>query len=169
MIDGKIRAIGHENTGVPLTECFLERLSDEKVLVEKILPLIKHHLKPLQFFKQGAKSAAIRRLANQVNISGLVVLAKADYLGRTTPEAEEGHFEAGRWLLEQAEKLHVEKKPMEALLQGRDLINAGLKPSKQFKALLDQAYEAQMDEVFATRKEAVVWLQQVLIVNNEQS
>jgi tRNA nucleotidyltransferase (CCA-adding enzyme) len=161
-IDGRIRAIGHENTGVPLTEIFLERLSDEKALAEKIIPLVKHHLKPLQFYKQGAKSAAIRRLANQVNISELVLLAKADYLGRTTLEAKEGVFEAGEWLLKRADELNVRNKPLPAILQGRDLIKAGLKPSKQFKAILTKAYEAQMDELFTTQEEAVVWLRRLL-------
>ena len=161
-IDGRIRAIGHENTGVPLTEHFLARLSDEKALLEKIVPLVKHHLKPLQFYKQGAKSAAIRRLANQVNISELVVLAKADYLGRTTPEAKTGHFEAGEWLMKRAEELKVAEKPMPALLQGRDLIKATLTPSKQFKAILEKAYEAQLDEQFVSYEEALLWLENLL-------
>jgi len=168
-VDGRIRAIGHENTGVVLTQNFIERLSDEKRLLEKILPLIKHHLKPLQFYKQGAKSAAIRRLANQVNISDLVVLSEADFFGRTTLEAKGGQFDAGSWLLKRAEALKVDQKPMPALLQGRDLVMLGLKPSKQFKALLDQAYEAQLDEVFVTHEEAVAWLHRVLTTNNEHN
>ncbi len=161
-IDGRIRAIGHENTGVPLTEYFLERLSDEKALVEKILPLVKHHLKPMQFYKQGAKAAAIRRLANQVNISELVLLAKADYLGRTTLEARSGEFEAGVWLIQRAKELSVMQKPLPALLQGRDLVRAGLTPSKQFKVILDAAYEAQMDALFSTKEEALLWLKQYI-------
>lgn len=161
-VDGRIRAIGHENTGVPLTEQFLKHLSDEKALIEKIIPLVKHHLKPLQFYKQGAKSAAIRRLANQVNIRELVLLAQADYLGRTTSEAKAGVFEAGEWLLQRAAELSVVEKPMPAILQGRDLINVGLKPSKVFKDILDKAYEAQMDELFSTHEEAKKWLKQLL-------
>ncbi len=161
-VDGRIRAIGHENTGVPLTEQFLARLSDEKALFEKIIPLVKHHLKPLQFFKQGAKAAAIRRLANQVNISELVLVAKADYLGRTTPEAQAGAFEAGEWLLERAETLKVDKKPMDALLQGRDLIAAGLRPSKAFKTILHRSYEAQIEGEINTYEEALLWLQKEL-------
>jgi len=166
-IDGRIRAIGHENTGIPLTERFLARLSDEKALVEKILPLVKHHLKPMQFYQQGAKSAAIRRLANQVNISELVLLAKADYLGRATPEAMRGDFAAGEWLMQRAKELSVTEKPLPALLQGRDLVKAGLLPSKKFKVILDAAYEAQMDALFSTKEEALSWLKQHLNeVNN---
>ena len=54
VIEGKVRAIGHENSGISLSESFLSKISDEKALLEAILPLVKHHLKPIQFFKQGA-------------------------------------------------------------------------------------------------------------------
>ncbi|MEN8146569.1 MAG: HD domain-containing protein [Campylobacterota bacterium] len=157
-IEGRIRAIGHENTGLPLTERFLGRLSDEKALLDTIVPLVKHHLKPLQFYKQGAKSAAIRRLAAQVNIEELILLAKADFLGRTTKEAQNGDFRAGEWLQERAEELNVLSTPIAPLLQGRDLLQAGMTPSKTFKAILQKAYEAQMDGEISTHSEALSWL-----------
>ena len=158
MVDGRIRAIAHENTGVALCETFMVRLSDEKALIEALTPLIKHHLKPLQFYKQGAKRAAILRLAKSVNIEQLVLLAKADFLGRSTPEAARGVFEAGRWLSEQAKALDVSTQAQLALLQGRDLIKIGLDPSPAFKEILDAAYEAQIEGVFGTYKEAMGWL-----------
>lgn len=162
IIDGRIRSIGHENTGVALTELFLQRLSEETALSEKILPLVKHHLKPMQFYKQGAKSAAIRRLAKEVNIEDLILLAKADFLGRTTKEALQGDFEAGEWLSIRAKELKVINTPVQALLQGRDLMKAGLTPSKEFKIILDKAYEAQMDGEIATYSEALSWLEREL-------
>ena len=158
IIEGKIRAIGHESSGLPLTETFLERLSDEKALTECIMPLVKHHLKPMQFYKQGAKAPAICRLARDVNIEDLVLLAEADFLGRTTPEALKGEFEAGKWLLEHANALQVAQKPLDALLQGRDLIMLGLKPSKDFKLILERAYDAQIEGVFSSYEEALLWL-----------
>ena len=163
-IDGRIRAIGHENTGLPLTETFLERLTEEKALVETVLPLVKHHLKPMQFYKQGAKAAAIRRLANQVNIEELILLARADFLGRTTKEATQGDFEAGEWLAKRAEELNVSNTPIPPLLQGRDLMQAGLSPSKTFKVILQKAYEAQMDGEISTHSDALVWLQKELLL-----
>jgi len=167
VIEGKVRAIGHENSGISLSESFLSKISDEKALLEAILPLVKHHLKPIQFFKQGAKSPAIRRLAKQVNIEDLVLLAKADFLGRTTPEAILGDFEAGIWLLKRSEELNVSTKPMDAFLQGRDLIAMGLKPSKDFKVLLERAYEAQMDDLFDSYASGLVWLKKILETSNQ--
>ncbi len=161
-IDGRIRAIGHENSGIPLTESFVERLSDENTLLETIVPLVKHHLKPLQFYKQGATSAAIRRLANQVNIEELILLAKADFLGRTTKEALSGDFKAGEWLQQRAEELNVINTPITPLLQGRDLLHAGLTPSKTFKVILQKAYDSQLDGNITTYDEAIMWLEKEL-------
>jgi len=162
VVDGRIRAIGHELTGLPLCEQFMARLSDEKAVTEALLPLVKHHLKPLQFYKQGAKSAAILRLARSVNIEQLVLLAKADFLGRTTPEAKAGRFEAGEWLLERAAALHVRREPLPPLIQGRDLVKMGLHPSKAFKAILERAYEAQIEGLFKSHDEALIWLRKEL-------
>ena len=162
VIGGRIRSIGHENSGIALSEQFLARLTQEQQLIDKVLTLVKHHLKPRQFYTQGAKSAAIRRLARQVNIAELVLLARADALGRTTEDALRREFKAGEWLLERAKNLHVVSKPLDPLLQGRDLIKVGLQPSKVFKTVLDKAYEAQLEGDISTHTEAILWLQKEL-------
>ena len=69
--DGRIRAIGHEKEGVEPTCSLLRRLTDEHSFIKSILPLVEHHLKPSQFYTQGAKASTIRRLAVKVNIEEL--------------------------------------------------------------------------------------------------
>lgn len=162
MADGRIRAVGHEISGLALTESFIARLSDEHALLAKILPLVKHHLKPIQFYKQGAKSAAIRRLATEVNIRDLVLLAEADFFGRVSSDIVNGEFKAGRWLLERAEALKVSEKGPKPLLQGRDLVKAGLKPSKHFKKILEDSYELQLEGKISNHEEALQWLHKFL-------
>ncbi|MCJ7765481.1 MAG: HD domain-containing protein [Thiovulaceae bacterium] len=158
--DGKIRATGHEITGLALTQAFLERVTDEKALVERILPLVRHHLKPLQFYRERAAAPAIRRLANAVNIEELITLAKADFLGRSTKEAKRGEFKAGEWLEERAVSLNVLHTPLKPLLQGRDLINAGFAPSKSFKEILQKAYDKQMEGEIKSHNDAVKWVEE---------
>ncbi len=157
-IDGKISAPAHEIAALALTQTLLGRVTDEKTLIESILPLVKHHLKPLQFYKERAGDAAIRRLAQEVSIRELITLAKADFLGRGTKEARSGDFKAGDWLQEKAASLNVLEKPLKPLLQGRDLINAGLTPSKKFKAILQKAYDKQLDGEIESLEDALKWL-----------
>ncbi len=153
--DGRIRAIGHEVEGLELTKSFMYRLTSEHDFIESILPLVEHHLKPSQFYKNGAKNKAIRRLATKVNIEELVIVAKADFLGRTTKESLEGNYKAGEWLLEKAKDLKVQNRPLDNLLQGRDLIALGLDPSPEFKMILDEVYELQMEGNICTKEEAL--------------
>ncbi len=161
--DGRIRSIGHEQAGIPLTQSLLNRLTDEQRLIESILPLVAHHLKPSQFYAQGAKAAAIRRLATKVSIADLVLVAKADFLGRTTPEAMAGNYEAGEWLLVQAEALQVSTTPPAPLLQGRDLIALGLDPSPRFREILDALYEQQIEGKLQSQEEALTYVKQHFI------
>lgn len=160
-IDGKIRALGHENALQP-TISLIERLSDEKTLLETIISLVKTHLLPSQLYKQNATDSAIRRLSTRVNINDLIILAKADHFGRTTKEASEKKFPAATWLLEKAKALNVEDNKPKALLQGRDLIVMGLDPGRSFKQILEDAYEAQLDGEFFTHEQALRWLDDYL-------
>jgi len=153
--DGRIRAIGHEKAGIEPTRSLMYRLTDEHDFIESLLPLIEHHLKPSQFYKNRAKAPAIRRLATKVNIQELVTVAKADFLGRTTEESLAGEYPAGKWLLEKAQALRVDKQPLENILRGQDLIDLGLEPSPQFKEILDAVYVLQMDGRIRDRDEAI--------------
>jgi len=156
--EGNIRSIGHEKTGLALTKTMMYRLIDEHDFIESLLPLVEHHLKPSQFYAANSGSKAIRKLATKVNIEELVVVAEADFLGRTTEEALTRDYKAGEWLLKKAAELKVKSKPLERLVQGRDLIDLGLEPSPQFKAIIDEVYELQLEGSVSTREEALVYI-----------
>ena len=155
----KISAIGHELAGLEPTQKFMYRLTDEHEFIKSILPLVEHHLAPSIYFRGGAKNSTIRRLATKVNIEELVTVARADFLGRTTEASLLGIYEAGDWLLAKAEELDVYTKQLPELVQGKDLINLGLSPSKVFKEILSEVYEAQLEGSVSTREEALVFLE----------
>ncbi len=154
-IEGRIRALGHAKAGLAPTRDFMMRLTNEEALIEKILPLVEYHLSPSLLYHDKASKAAIRRLSTKVNIEDLVLVAKADFLGRTRKEAKSGEYPAGAWLLEMAQNLNVSKMAPKNLLQGRDLIMLGLEPSPRFKEILDAVYEKQLDGKVRTKEEAL--------------
>jgi len=160
--NGEVLAVGHELAALEPTERFITRISDEKGLLESVLPLVRHHLKPVQLYQNRAAPSEIRRLACDVNIAELILLAKANYLGRSTAEARHGEFKAGEWLHERADALGVLHSPLQPLLKGRDLMRAGLAPSETFGRILKQAYEAQLDGKITSHEEALIWLQKEL-------
>jgi tRNA nucleotidyltransferase (CCA-adding enzyme) len=87
---------------------------------------------------------AIKRLSLKVNIEDLCLVCLADCLGRTIKDKEKCP-KATSWLLEKAKELDIHNEPIKPLIQGKDLIELGFKPSKEFKKILDFAFDLQLD------------------------
>ena len=160
--DGKLTSIGHEKAGVEPTKSFLQRLTNDVKLIDSILPLVEYHLKPVIYYHNKAKDSTIKRLATKVNIEDLVLVSKADNLGRATQDAMEGKCPAADWLLKKAKELKVDKKPIEPILQGRDLIKLGLKPSPKFRQIIDNIYQEQIDGNIKTKDDAIEFVKKRL-------
>ncbi|MDD5053271.1 MAG: HD domain-containing protein [Sulfuricurvum sp.] len=148
----------HAEAGVEIARNWLFRITEDKALIESVLPLIHYHGWPRKFYRNHAKESDILRLSTHVIISDLLLIAKADFYGRIFINENHEEFEAGKWLFSRADALGVLHNPPDPLLMGRDLIALGQEPSPRFKVLLDEAYSAQLDQVFSTREEALRWL-----------
>lgn len=156
--DGILNAPKHAEAGVEPTRTFLERLTNEKELIERIVPLVRYHGAVRKLFQTGAEDSALRHLSTHVKIDDLIVVARADFYGRAFVGEIPRCFEAGEWLHCRAESLGILQAPPQPLLLGRDLIALGLSPSPAFKTLLDAAYTAQLDGIFKSHEEAVSWI-----------
>jgi tRNA nucleotidyltransferase (CCA-adding enzyme) len=164
--DGRWRSHAHDEAGVEPTISFLDRLGIYSLngfdVREQVIQLVKYHLKPGEFYKAESKApvgdGAFRRLARKVESDLLYRVAKADSLGRNpdwlSPEKRFGS-EAQDWFIEKVRSLHVEKKAPDPILMGRHLIEMGLKPSPEFKRILDAVYELQLDGKVSNLDEAV--------------
>jgi tRNA nucleotidyltransferase (CCA-adding enzyme) len=49
------------------------------------------------------------------------------------------------------------------MLQGRDLISMGLKPSPKFKEILEKVYQLQLEGALESREEALAYVAEHLI------
>jgi tRNA nucleotidyltransferase (CCA-adding enzyme) len=159
LLNGKLISHNHDNAGVEPTILFLKRLTDDKSLIESVIPLVKYHLAPFALYRDKSSKSAVRRLALKVNIENLVLVAKADTFGRTLKNIT---FFEGEWLLDMAKMLNVEKYPVKNFIGGKDLIELGLKPSKDFKRLLDYAYNLQLDEKVVNKSEAIDFIKKII-------
>ena len=161
IIDNEVSATDHHNVLEPALS-LLERLSDQKSLVDAVIALIQEHPMPSRLYKEDAQDSDIRRLSTRIDIEDLVTLAKADNFGRSTQDAMDKKYPPGEWLLAKAKELNILHKGPEQILQGRHLIACGQKAGKQFKDILQQSYEAQLEGRFFTEEEALVWLEDYL-------
>lgn len=164
MENALLNAPRHAHIGVDIAQSWLWRITEDKFLINAVLPLIAYHGTPRKLYRNQSSDSDILRLSTHVSIENLVLVAHADFFGRAFDKSCPEYFEAGEWLYLQAKKLGVLRSPPKPLLMGRDLITLGLIPSQQFKNILDTAYEAQLNQQFFTRQEAIQWLKRDLVI-----
>jgi len=160
--DGRWRSHGHDEAGVEPTLSFLDRLGvftlDGYDVRSQIVQLVRYHLTPGMFYKNPPGDGAFRRLARKVEPDLLYRVAKADSLGRNPdwlPKEKWFRAEAQEWFLERVRELDIERTAPPPILMGRHLIELGLKPSPEFKKILDAVYEKQLDGQITNLTEAL--------------
>ena len=145
---GRVHARGHEHTGRLAAEAWLERLRAPRSFTQCVGALIEHHLAPALLPRQGASPRAYRRLARKLDEAGtsmalLERVARADHLGRTTPEAIAGRFAEGDIFLAEAKKLQIQERGPVDLVHGRDVIARGISPGPEVGRILEACREIQ--------------------------
>ncbi len=146
--DGRFRSHRHDTDGVVIAETFLERLRASSALVRRVGVLVRHHLAPGLYFRNGAKPKAYRKLARELEEAGasmelLLRVATADHLGRTTEDAVARRYPAGEHFREQMRVLDLEEEAPKDVVQGRHLIARGLEPGPHFGAILARCRDIQ--------------------------
>lgn len=85
-INGHIHAYGHERAGIPIAGSFLERYTADAELVEYVKNMCKLHMRPNMLAAQRSGQKAVNRLFREsADPEDLLLLAKADHLGRIDP------------------------------------------------------------------------------------
>lgn len=161
--DGRWRSHAHDEAGVEPTISFLDTLGiytlDGYDVRNQIIQLVRYHLLPGMFYKSQPGDGAFRRIARKVEPDLLYRVAKADSLGRNPewlPKEKWFKSEAQEWFIERVRSLKIEEKAPERILMGRHLIELGLKPSAEFKKILDAVYEMQLDGKITNLDEAIL-------------
>jgi tRNA nucleotidyltransferase (CCA-adding enzyme) len=155
--DGRTRITspGHEMVGGPLAESFLERINAPGRIRERVVPLVLNHM---AYYDQ-ISDRAIRRLAKRLepeNISGLLAIMTADALGRPPlPPVVPANIQA---IATKAEELQVRQSAPPPILMGRHLLDHGHAPGPNLGAILEAAYQAQLDGRFDDVPSAIEWL-----------
>ena len=139
-INGVIHAYQHETLGLPLAETFLRRITAETKCLEYVLNLTQLHMKPGTVAGANAALKTTNRMFDEaIDPEGLVCIALADDRGRIleTPGRDDEAFlmerlEAYRQIMAQP---HV---------TGRDLMEAGLEPARDFSDFLAYAHKLRL-------------------------
>ena len=138
--NGILHAYQHELCGLPIAEAFLLRITSETKCIEYVLNLAEFHMKPNTIAGAGSAVKVTTRLFDQsVDPEGLICLALADDRGRITQVPAHDH-EAFLYA-----RLAIFRDVMSRpYVMGRDLIEAGLTPGKDFAEILAYAHKLRL-------------------------
>lgn len=171
VIDGKIRSIDHEEAGEAPARSFLSALSIAHNDAEKIIGIVKDHLKPTKYYLADQKpetsitDGAIRKLAAHIapaTIEELLIVSEADYFGRGLWRHGEAHVYPERaWLLDRAAKLNVLSGPAPHAITGAELIALGIESGPKIGEIIREADRLRDDEG-KTKEEIDQWVKDEL-------
>jgi tRNA nucleotidyltransferase (CCA-adding enzyme) len=170
-IDGKIRSIGHEEAGEAPARAFLKAVGVNHEVVEKIVGIVKDHLKPTKYYlddhKEGMSisDGAIRKLAARIapaTMNELLLVAEADYFGRGQwRHGESREYPERLWLLDRAAKLDVLTGPAPHAITGQELIDLCIEPGPKVGELIREA-DRMRDDDGKTKEEIEEWIKNEL-------
>jgi tRNA nucleotidyltransferase (CCA-adding enzyme) len=145
----KVSAIGHEKTGIALARQFLRRISNENKMERYVLNMVELHMKPNMLASDRAgRKATSRMFDRSVCPEDLLLLAKADHFGKGNAE---DYSQTDAFLQERLS--YFRELMSRPYVQGRDLIEAGIKPGADFSEAL--AYSHKMRLAGVQKKEAL--------------
>ena len=166
--EGRYTNHAHAERGVPIAEAFLHSIGATARVIDRVLPLVKYHMVHLSLQVETVSDRFVRRLARnlgEATIAELAMVMEADKSGR--PPLPAGIHPTTRRIVEVATELSLQNEPPAPLVQGRDLIrHFGAKGGPAFKAVLDAAFEAQLNGEFSTAAEGVEYLRQNNLAND---
>ena len=138
--NGVLHSYDHEQKGIPLAEAFLLRFSRETRLIDYVKNMVLLHMKPNTLAHANSAVKATNRLFDQsIDPEGLICLAQADDRGRIT---ERSAISAEPFL---RDRLVIYREYMSRpYVAGRDLMEAGLQPGKDFSDILEYAHKLRL-------------------------
>ena len=137
---GRIRALGHEEAGLPLTEAFLSRITQEKKLHRYVANMVELHMRPnIMAAQRSSRKSFCKLFDRSLCPEDLILLAKADALGRLI---RQDYTPTEVYLQEKLNAFHeIMSRPY---VQGADLIAAGFAPGKDFSEALAYAHKMRL-------------------------
>jgi poly(A) polymerase len=148
--DGREAFPCHAEIGAPMAAAILRRLHASTELVDTVSALVLHHMT----FKdvQRMRPATLRRLLARPTFALELELHRIDC------SASNGMLDNYVFLLDQLHALANQPQLPPPLLNGRDVLAAGLRPGPLVGELLREAQDMQLAGTLTTRDEALAWL-----------
>ena len=170
LVDGRTRSLGHEEAGGEPTKALCAKWSFAQDDVAAAVAIAREHLKPSVFARAYEKGEmndanyvnAVRRLLKRIHPMSwkvLIAASEADSRGRAIPSMDTAPYAPGERFTKAIKTNKLDEAPTKPLIQGRDLLELGLKPGPRMGELIKLVEEARDRGDIKTRDEALAFLQ----------
>ncbi|MBI5654177.1 HD domain-containing protein [Candidatus Uhrbacteria bacterium] len=165
-IDGRIRSIGHEEAGLEPTKALCERWGFPHDIQRSAELITTQHMKPSSFIRafengemeESGLANALRKLLKKLHPMGwkeLLAVCEADWRGSALPGTERGAHPTTEKFAEIVEKYKLDAEPTKPLVQGRDLIDLGIKQGKAIGNIVRRIEDMRDAGEITTREQAL--------------
>lgn len=155
----RIRFDGHVEVGVAIADEICRRLRFSNEETEQIKALVANHMRFADVPRM--KESTLKRFMRLPKFEEHLALHRIDCLG------SHGNLDLYKFTRERYEQTPGDEIRPRPLINGKDLIAAGLRPGPAFKDILSAAEDAQLEGRLHTRAEALDFVKQLLISNPE--
>jgi poly(A) polymerase len=143
----RIRFDGHVEVGVRMAEEILGRLRFSNEETEQIVALVKNHMRFGDILQM--RESTLKRFLRLPKFEEHLALHWMDCM------SAHGDLRLYEFARERFEAAPVEAIRPKLLVTGRDLIAAGYRPGPEFKAMLEAAEDAQLEDAITTSEEGL--------------
>ena len=151
---GRLCALNHEITGIPIANDFLNRIYNNKSFIKYVDNMVEYHMKAHSCFNNRSRTRTTNLMFDKLLYpKDFILLVYADSTGHDLNNLDNKQF---NMFLEKAmmeigfltdRYLDYSKKISEPHITAEDLIDIGLKPSPLFKIILDKAWDMHLKGV----------------------
>ncbi len=143
----RIRFNGHVDLGVEIARKIANRLRFSTEVKDQVLALIANHMRFGDVHRM--RDSTLKRFLRLPSFEEHLELHRLDCL------ASHGHLDNYNFAKAKFEETPAQEIKPERLLTGRDLIAAGWKPGPEFRRVLDEVEDAQMEGIVTTKEAAL--------------
>jgi len=146
----RLRFHGHDRKSAEMAEEILRRLKLPVKEIKQIVTAIGGHMRFIEV--QRMKRSTLRKMMGAETFGLELELHRLDCAG------SHGLLDNYEFLLEKLDEMQSEPALPEPWVTGKDLIELGVQPGPPMGALLQKAYDAQLEGRFVIRDELLLWI-----------
>ena len=144
--NGEIKSHNHDKASVELTKAFMERNRFSNSTIQRVCGIIEDHMK---LHYDGMKDSSLRRIMAKPYFEDLLLHTYADCLASDGDISILENYSGRMRTL----KNNFGAKLPDPLITGSSLMQLGMKPNPEFKHILEEAYELQLEGKFSSEEE----------------